>query len=71
MRVESCKVTQLIAMIFSVCALPLDESLVLATDGEHALRIRCKGSTHDVLAMTRVALRGMAVVDGRVAEDID
>ena len=49
----------------------MNESLVLASDGEHALRVRGKGSTHNVLAMTSVALWSMRVVNDRVAEDIN
>ena len=55
----------------SVRALPLDKSLVLATNRKHALRVGGEGSTHDVLAMPRVALLGVGVVDRGVAVDVD
>ena len=52
-------------------SLPLDERLVLSSDGEHALRVWREGSAHNMLAMTRVAVWRMSVVNGRVVVNID
>ena len=48
----------------------MDESLVLTTDREHAGRVWGESCAHNVLTMSRVALRGMRVVNSWVTERV-
>ena len=58
-------------IVTSLLFLPLDESLVLATNGEEAIAFGSESSTYDVLTMTSVAGRCMAVIDDGVVPHVD
>ena len=52
-------------------SLPLDKSLVLATDGEETRTVGSEGSTDDMLTMTAVGFRFCRVVNARVVVHIN